>query len=175
MLLAAEPEPTPASSWHLCSSSPGSSQHLEVRAELGASRCTPRGPAWPSLPELNLAAISPPTMEDQETPGDQHGLLQTSIAQKPPAEGKLRHSLAGKSLVPLGRVDEEPEDQPQRACTGWVTTAGCGYWATSSKVRDGGWEQRGGGVGGCQGPPWVVSEHPEVALRVPVCWCPKGR
>lgn len=59
-------------------------------------------------------------------------------------KGNLRHSLAGKSLVPFGRVDE---DQPQRVRNGWVTPAGCGCRATFSKVRDGGWEQQGRGTG----------------------------
>lgn len=59
-------------------------------------------------------------------------------------KGNLRHSLAGKSLVPFGRVDE---DQPQRVRNGWVTPAGCGCRATFPKSGMGVGSSREGGQG----------------------------
>lgn len=82
-----------------------------MRAELGASRCIARGPAWPSPTRGEFNSYKRPPQGGPETLGHQHGVLQTSIAQKPPAEGKLRYSLAEESLVPLGSVDEDPEER----------------------------------------------------------------
>lgn len=100
--------------------------------------------------------------------------------------GKLRHSLAGKFLVPLGRGDEVAEHQPLTVsvpCLGncsslWLSS--CLIQSNCQGVRG---QQGWGGRG--QDPLWWglrqtrskfgVSNHPEVARRFCLCWYPMGK
>lgn len=77
--------------------------------------------------------------------------------------------------MPLGSVDEDPEERGL-SNHGWLRLLG--HFMLSQ-----GWGFGAAGMGGRASfgglrpthSKVVVSEHPEVAVRVPVCWYPKGR